>query len=88
MVVVTVAGLAVVALVGLGVWAWWARRDDFDPRDLPEYSDATARVGHACPTCGSPVPSITCPDCGMTSYNGNDIAAGYCGNCHAWTSKD
>lgn len=31
-------------------------------------------------------PSITCPDCGMTSYHPNDIAAGYCGNCHAYTS--
>ena len=22
----------------------------------------------------------------MTSYNPNDIAEGYCGNCHDWTS--
>lgn len=33
-----------------------------------------------------PTPSITCPDCGMTSYNGTDIAQGFCGNCHAWTA--
>jgi hypothetical protein len=32
-------------------------------------------------------PSITCPECGRTSYNRHDIAQGYCGNCHAWTSK-
>jgi hypothetical protein len=31
-------------------------------------------------------PSITCPRCGMTSYNENDIAEGYCGNCHDWTA--
>ena len=31
-------------------------------------------------------PSITCPDCGMRSYNPNDIAEGYCGHCHDWTS--
>jgi hypothetical protein len=28
---------------------------------------------------------ITCPRCGMTSHNPNDIAEGYCGNCHDWT---
>lgn len=31
-------------------------------------------------------PSITCPVCGMTSYHPTDIAEGYCGNCHSWTS--
>lgn len=31
-------------------------------------------------------PSITCPRCGRTSYNPNDIAEGYCGACHWWTS--
>jgi ribosomal protein L37E len=30
--------------------------------------------------------SITCPVCGRTSYNPNDIKEGYCGNCHDWTS--
>lgn len=35
-----------------------------------------------------PTPSITCPVCGMTSYNPNDIREGYCGNCHAWTRKE
>jgi len=29
-------------------------------------------------------PSITCPRCGLTSYNGNDIRERYCGNCHMW----
>lgn len=27
-------------------------------------------------------PSITCPQCGMVSYNPNDISNRYCGNCH------
>jgi ribosomal protein L37E len=35
---------------------------------------------------GSTQPSITCPACGMTSYNPNDIREGYCGNCHDWTT--
>jgi ribosomal protein S27AE len=34
-----------------------------------------------------PRPSITCPRCSQTSYNANDIANGYCGNCHDWTSR-
>jgi len=29
-------------------------------------------------------PSITCPQCGMVSYNTNDIEHKYCGNCHEW----
>lgn len=33
-------------------------------------------------------PSITCPRCGMTSYNPNDIREGYCGNCHDWTAGE
>jgi hypothetical protein len=31
-------------------------------------------------------PSITCPQCLMTSYNPTDIREGYCGNCHDWTT--
>lgn len=30
--------------------------------------------------------SITCPKCGKTSHNQNDITNGYCGNCNDWTS--
>jgi hypothetical protein len=29
-------------------------------------------------------PSITCPTCGLTSYNANDIREQYCGHCHQW----
>jgi ribosomal protein S27AE len=32
-------------------------------------------------------PSITCPRCGATSYNPNDIQQGYCGRCHDWTRE-
>lgn len=28
--------------------------------------------------------SITCPRCGRTSYNPNDVAHRYCGACHAY----
>jgi ribosomal protein S27AE len=38
-------------------------------------------------TEATPAPSITCPVCGMTSFNPNDIAEGYCGNCHDWTAE-
>lgn len=26
--------------------------------------------------------SITCPRCGLTSYNASDVSSQYCGNCH------
>lgn len=29
--------------------------------------------------------SITCPRCGRTSHNPNDVREGYCGACHDWT---
>lgn len=32
-------------------------------------------------------PSITCPQCGMTSYNPHDIRWGYCGMCHDFTGE-
>lgn len=34
-----------------------------------------------------PAPAaITCPRCGATSHNANDVREGYCGRCHDWTS--
>lgn len=30
-------------------------------------------------------PSITCPRCGMTSWNPHDVQEGYCAHCHDWT---
>jgi uncharacterized C2H2 Zn-finger protein len=29
-----------------------------------------------------------CPRCNKVSYNADDIAEGYCGNCHDWTGSD
>jgi ribosomal protein L37E len=37
------------------------------------------------PPSPPPTESITCPKCGMTSYNPNDVLNGYCGNCHEYT---
>lgn len=31
-------------------------------------------------------PSITCPVCGRVSYHRTDIAEGYCGFCHEYTT--
>jgi hypothetical protein len=30
---------------------------------------------------------ITCPVCDKTSWHPKDVIEGYCGNCHAWTSR-
>lgn len=30
--------------------------------------------------------TITCPFCGMTSVNPEDVEQGYCARCHWWTS--
>ena len=30
-------------------------------------------------------PHITCPRCGKTSWNQNDLREGYCDHCHDWT---
>jgi chitosanase len=32
--------------------------------------------------------SFTCPQCGRTSYNPNDVREGYCGWCHDYTRAD
>lgn len=33
------------------------------------------------------IPSITCPECGTTSYRPENIRNGYCDNCHDFMSK-
>jgi hypothetical protein len=33
-----------------------------------------------------PPESITCPLCGRRTRNPQDVAEGYCGGCHDWTS--
>jgi len=30
---------------------------------------------------------FTCPDCGRTSYNPNDVKYQYCGNCHTFPEQ-
>lgn len=42
----------------------------------PDYAKAVGKLSHLKPG------SITCPQCGMTSFNTNDVNAQYCGNCH------
>lgn len=32
----------------------------------------------------APAETLTCPRCGFTSYNGNDVLNQYCGFCHVW----
>jgi hypothetical protein len=34
-----------------------------------------------------PARSFTCPSCGRTSHNPNDVE-GYCGACHGWTGQE
>jgi len=29
--------------------------------------------------------SFTCPKCGRVSHHPEDVAQGYCSNCHDWT---
>lgn len=31
--------------------------------------------------------STTCPVCSRTSYHPSDVAEGYCGSCHDWTTS-
>ena len=50
-----------------------------DPRqdsDGPPHGGEEGRVAAAA------LPSITCPRCGRTSYNRNDVRERYCGACH------
>ena len=32
-----------------------------------------------------PTAAFTCPRCGRTSHNPDDLREGYCGACHDWT---
>lgn len=72
---------------------YWPRGDDHACQDVNcEYGHGVkkmllaADVALALDDDLPAVLSITCPRCGMTNYNENDIREGYCGNCHDWTS--
>jgi len=32
-------------------------------------------------------PSITCPNCGRTSYHPEDVRLRYCGHCHVYHNE-
>ncbi|HYJ33810.1 MAG TPA: hypothetical protein VE326_11375 [Candidatus Binatia bacterium] len=53
------------------------------------YLDAEMRAarkrGQELGSVAAEQPSITCPKCGGTSYNANDIRKGYCVKCHERT---
>jgi Zn finger protein HypA/HybF involved in hydrogenase expression len=46
------------------------------------WPDQIAQTVHLIPE--GKIPSITCPQCGKTSYNQTDVREGYCGQCHQW----
>ena len=54
--------------------------------DVTLVGDAVTCAGCRYPELRPPV-HITCPRCGMTSSNPNDVREGYCGNCHDWTGS-
>jgi hypothetical protein len=63
-----------------GMHGPWCRCGDFPMERMPPQITVM-------PTSTIPLtPSITCPVCGMTSYNQTDIEQGYCGRCHNWTT--
>jgi hypothetical protein len=47
--------------------------------------DGTARLHEVLHGNEPDLPSFTCPQCHVTSYNPNDVEWGFCGNCHAYT---
>lgn len=54
----------------------------FDRRNVEPLGLANGQGGSQ-----RPYDYFTCPRCGMTSHNPNDVAEGYCGNCHDHTGK-
>ncbi len=65
----------------------------FGPReiDMPMYTlldgkiqKARAQLGYTIETATNAAPSITCHECGRTSFNESDIKHKYCGYCHKY----
>ncbi|QGJ92752.1 hypothetical protein QDA04_gp82 [Microbacterium phage Megan] len=72
------------------------RYHDGDWVTVQSEADEHGAIQATC-SCGNPVTIqadtvfrrrvfITCPRCGATSYNANDVREGYCGRCHDWTT--
>ena len=85
--------LFAIALIGIPAYAlgWWngrrCLRGALVAAPVPDLEVRVISVEPTPPRIASRLPiSITCPQCGRTSYNPEDIAQGYCGGCHDWTS--
>lgn len=79
--------LAVMGIPGYAIGWWNGRRllrRALDAAALPFVTDLEVRVVSIDPLARRV--SITCPRCGRISYHPEDVAQGYCGACHAWTS--
>jgi hypothetical protein len=66
------------AAIGVEVLGVMAKKNRFAEADLTERLRGAFGM----------TPRITCPRCGATSFNENDVRAGYCGRCHDWTGAD
>lgn len=67
-------------------------RDD-DLVEMKPCPECTGGIASCCDAAGSrynknvisrPIGSFTCPRCGATSFNPNDIRERYCGRCRQW----
>jgi ribosomal protein S27AE len=53
----------------------------------PDYAKSVGKLSHFRPPGLQRAMAITCPKCGMTSFNPNDVEKEYCGNCHQFHSQ-
>lgn len=61
---------------------------EYEPAALLRIASVAVDVAALVDAGQAPRPSFTCPVCNRTSGNLNDVKAGYCGACHAWTGVD
>jgi hypothetical protein len=66
--------------------AWLCSRCNDERHELEDFNEVERAVvlplvGELVPLPVTAPPSFTCPDCGMVSYNPNDISNRYCGAC-------